>query len=56
MTDRNPPPPGMTPPGWPPPERMAAIMEAIRRRIEEYRAEFDARDAERATRVPRAIT
>lgn len=37
---------GMTPPGWPSPERLAAIMEAIRRRIEEYRDEFDARDAD----------
>lgn len=38
MTARNPLPMGMTPPGWPTPERMAAIMEAIRRDFERYRA------------------
>lgn len=43
-TERSPLPLGMTPPGWPSPERMAAIMEAIGQRIEEYRAEFDARE------------
>lgn len=44
MTDRPALPAGMTPPGWPPPERLAAIIEAIRRRVGAYRDEFEARD------------
>ncbi len=48
MTERNPLPCAKTPPGWPPPERMDAIMEAIRRGIERYREEFAKRDAEKA--------
>lgn len=44
MTERTPLPLGMTPPGWPSLERMAVIMEAIRRDIERYRAEFEKRD------------
>lgn len=44
MTERNALLAGMTPPGWPTPERMAAIMEAIKQRIEEYRREFERRD------------
>lgn len=44
MTERPAPPAGIMPPGWPSPERLAEIMEEIRRRIEEYRAEFERRD------------
>lgn len=46
MTEHNPLPLGITPPGWPTPKRMAAIMEAIRRDIERHRAEFEERDRE----------
>jgi hypothetical protein len=46
MTASNPLPLGVTPPGWPTPERLAQIMEAIRRGIERYRDEMDARDAD----------
>lgn len=46
MTERNPLQMGMTPPGWPSPARLAAIMEAIRRGIERYRRELE--DSERA--------
>lgn len=31
-------------PGWPPPERLAVIIEEIRKGIELYRAKFEARD------------
>lgn len=47
MTERRAPPAGMTPPGWPTPARMAAIMAAIKQRIAEYREELDASDRER---------
>ena len=43
MTESNPLPHGMTPPGWPTPERLAEIMEAIRRGVERYREEFERR-------------
>jgi hypothetical protein len=46
MSERSPLPLGMTPPGWPSPARVAAIMEAIRRDIERYRAEFEGRERE----------
>ena len=44
MTELNPKATETPPPGWPSPKRMAVIMEAIRRGIERYREEFDARD------------
>lgn len=43
MTERPVTPERPTPSGWPPPERIDAIMEIIRRRIAEYMAETDAR-------------
>lgn len=43
-TERRVLPTGTTPPGWPTPARMAAIIDAIKRRVEEYRAEFEERD------------
>ena len=46
MTTRTAFPQGTTPPGWPTPERMAEIMEAIRAQIERYREEFERRDAD----------
>lgn len=43
-------------PGWPPPERLAEIMEAIRRGIERYRAEFERRANLPRTNRPKPMT